>query len=115
MAVMRSWSITERWFQWLGPEQMPWEIRKAMMKWCEFHGINPKDVPERSAIYRHPEDYRIVYSLINRDEAGKPRVDPERREFVITTVVEQGEAPPLPWPRVVLDMANRTTQPIPSD
>lgn len=84
-------------------EQAPHEWT-ALLDWCRFHGLDPERMPAGQVIERDVAGRRIVYDeyVLTRDQvqaafrAGDP--EPLRRH----RVVEQGEAPPLPFPDVIL-------------
>lgn len=69
----------------------------ALHEWLRFHGIDPFDLPADCLITRLVDERQIVYSRIVRDGEGKQLRD-DQHCWVLETVVEQGEAPPLPWP-----------------
>lgn len=74
-------------------------VRKAMCQWCEFHGIDPHQVPMWSTIVRNLEDRCVEYDRIIRREDGFPAYDGHR--VVVSRERAQGETEPLPWPDAV--------------
>jgi hypothetical protein len=76
---------------------------KALLEWLEFHGIDPKSIPAGTRVSRDGRNRCIRYVGIVVDEHGKQqRLDEEDGyRFVTMPMVEQGEAPPLPYPDVV--------------
>lgn len=77
----------------------------ALLEWCEFHGIDPKKIPAGTRISRDECGRCIRYVRIVEDEQGRkqfhPPGHPRFGEMVTEPGVEQGEAPPLPYPDVI--------------
>lgn len=71
-----------------------WE---ASCEWARFHGLDPNRIPGGSEVVRDAANRRILYSEYVFDEDGVRMVDDEP---VIVSCVEQGEAPPKPFPDV---------------
>lgn len=69
----------------------------ASCEWARFHGLDPSRIPAGSVVERDATGRRILFSefvfddILLRVEDGAP---------VIVERVEQGEAPPLPFPKV---------------
>jgi hypothetical protein len=112
MAVAPKYVVTDEWFVWLSGE-MPPKIRDAICKWCEFHGLDPRKIVRAAGVMRAPEKCRILYTEFICDEDGTIQVgaNGELRQVML---IEQGEAPPLPFPQIILDLASTTTQNDPS-
>lgn len=73
----------------------------AAMEWLRFHGIDSGIVPRGTEIVRDAKRCRIYYVGIVLDEDGKPVVD--GCEARTESRIEQGEAPPLPFPKEITD------------
>lgn len=92
------------------------EAWRALMAWCEFHGIDPKDVPAAGVIHRDVDARCVRYARFVRDEAGKrvPVTGPLSNLLTceLEDAVAQGETPPLPWPPEVaaLPLSTPTTE-----
>lgn len=76
---------------------------KALCEWLEFHGVDPKTIPAGTRVSRDECGRCIRYVGIVVDEAGRQAQDPETHEWRTVPMVEQGEAPPLPYPRVIAE------------
>lgn len=70
----------------------------ALLEWLEFHGINPKIVPAFTMITRSGSGCCIRYVQCVFDEDGRHKVKAPDGTFETVDLVEQGEAPPKPWP-----------------
>lgn len=79
---------------------------QALLDWCRFHGLDPERMPATQTIERDVAGCRILYDayVMTADEVQlrarywrQIQGEPERRR-----AVEQGEAPPLPFPDVIL-------------
>lgn len=82
-----------------------WEPSLA---WCEFHGIDPRLVPAGSSVVRDAARCSISFTQVVVDEDGSKVTVPgdgDVLELVTRRVVEQGEAPPLPFPPQVVGTA----------
>lgn len=79
------------WVEQLSPQ---W---RDLLEWCEFHHLDPLQIPAGSRIERNAQSASIVYTRILFDSDGRRQVDAEGR-WVTRVTVEQGEAPPLPFP-----------------
>lgn len=80
----------------------------ALLEWLGFHGIDPRQIPAGSRISRDECNRCIRYVAIARDQEGRRRqvgFDAPPGEpvgvWVTVPMVEQGEAPPLPYPEVI--------------
>ncbi len=77
----------------------------ALLEWLEFHGIDPKLIPAGTRVSRDACNRCIRYVAIVLDEDGHKRIQVSdlNDDPVLVTVpmVEQGEAPPLPYPDVI--------------
>ena len=78
---------------------------RAVVAWCEFHGIDPYRVPMCSTLIRNLEARCVEHDLYDADEAGVRKAlqggDPEP---AVSRVRAQGETAPLPWPPEVLEL-----------
>lgn len=70
----------------------------ASMEWARFHGLDPNRIPAGSEIVRDEARRQIRYQEFVFD-GDKLRI--EDMDAVIVDRVEQGEAPPLPFPAEV--------------
>ncbi len=91
-------TMTEARIEFHTPE---WE---ALMEWCRFHNIDPCLVLAGSRISRDECNRRIQYVGIVVDEQGRKQYDCD--DLALATIltapmVEQGEAPPLPYPPII--------------
>lgn len=66
-------------------------------EWARFHGLDPNRIPAGSEIVRDAARRRILFEEFAFDGERIRHVDGEP---VVTACVEQGEAPPLPFPEV---------------
>ena len=76
----------------------------ALLEWLEFHGIDPKLIPAGTRVSRDECNRCIRYTRIVTGDDGKRLPFPDVRggwRLVSVPAVEQGEAPPLPYPEVV--------------
>lgn len=81
----------------------------ALMEWLEFHGIDPRMVPAGSRISRDACGRCIRYVGFVPDAEGHRQLDPDTLDTgdrgdiacLKAPMVEQGEAPPLPYPDVI--------------
>ena len=62
-------------------------LADAIEEWMAFHGIDPSGVLLCQPIERDPTSCQIRYPTFGRQG--------------LSTRIEQGEAPPLPWPDAV--------------
>lgn len=75
----------------------------ALMDWLEWHGIDPRNIPAGTRVSRDACGRCIRYVAILQDQDGKRRHHgPPSFALVTAPAVEQGEAPPLPFPDVIL-------------
>lgn len=72
---------------------------RALLEWCEFHGLDPHLMIGRPTIERDVERRRIVYDLVVREEGRIVMGDDDAA--VVRRVHCQGETPPLPWPSIL--------------
>jgi hypothetical protein len=86
--------------------QLAHDAWRALCEWALFHDIDPKRVPMCSTIVRNVEGCRVEYDQIEVDERGRKVVGADD-EVMRRRVCSQGEAPPLPWPTVLLEAATR--------
>lgn len=112
MTVAPKYVVTDEWFVWLSGE-MPPKVRTAICEWCEFHGLDPRKIVRATGVMRAPEECRILYTEFIQDEDGHLQLDAngEARQVML---IEQGEAPPLPFPQIILDLRSTPTQDDPS-
>ena len=76
----------------------------ALMDWCRFHHVDPHLVLAGSRISRDECGRCIRYVGIVVDDQGRKQYDcddPELQRLITAPMVEQGEAPPLPYPDLV--------------
>lgn len=84
----------------------------ALLEWLEFHGIDPTMIPGGSRITRSASGCCIRYTHLILDQAGAKKVrwnhDDEHTgcwaDFETVDAIEQGEAPPLPFPDLVAEL-----------
>jgi hypothetical protein len=91
-------TATEARIDFLTPE---WE---ALKDWCEFHGIDPHRVLAGARISRDACGRCIRYVGLVLDDQGRKQYDangPDLGHVLTAPMVEQGEAPPLPYPDVI--------------
>lgn len=79
---------------------------RALCGWLEFHRIDPKRIPAGTRISRDECGRCIRYVRVVDDEHGRPRqhdLDDAywAGRYVVEATVEQGEAPPLPYPDLI--------------
>lgn len=79
---------------------------KALMEWCEFHAIDPHQVLAGTRISRDECGRCIRYVGLVLDEEGRKQYDgdPEFGRIRTAPMVEQGEAPPLPYPPIIAEL-----------
>ncbi|WP_224279111.1 hypothetical protein [Nocardioides lacusdianchii] len=87
-------TATEALIEFNTPE---WE---ALKQWCEFHAIDPHAVLAGTRISRDECGRCIRYVGLVLDDQGRKQYDgdPELGRIRTAPMVEQGEAPPLPFP-----------------
>jgi hypothetical protein len=73
------------------------DLWHASMEWARFHGLDPNRIPAGSEVIRDAVRRRIVFEEYVFDGDDLRLVD---NDPVIVPRVEQGEAPPLPLPKV---------------
>lgn len=78
----------------------------AVLEWLAFHGIDPRRIPAGSRVSRDECNRRIRFVAIVHDADGRPRLatpeDPFKfGPYAVEPMVEQGEAPPLPYPDLI--------------
>lgn len=72
---------------------------RALLEWCEFHGIPIAGVPLLGTLTRHPEACAVEYTHMLRDSQGFRSYDNSDPTGLATEQLRaQGETPPLPWP-----------------
>lgn len=72
----------------------------AMLEWLAFHGIDANRVPWGSTVERDVPGRCIRYRRVAEDDGGHIALTADG-EFQIVEAVEQGEAPPLPFPEIL--------------
>lgn len=77
---------------------------RASMEWARFHGLEPNWIPAGSEIVRDAANCCIRYEefVFDGERGDYSTVRIEHNEPLTRLVVEQGEAPPLPFPAEVL-------------
>lgn len=91
----------------------PYEIERgsdawrASMEWARFHGLDPMRIPAGSYIERDAAGRRILFEEYVFD-GDLVRINEEGDDGVRVDRVEQGEAPPLPFPPEVTRGSART-------
>jgi len=74
----------------------------ALLEWLEFHGIDPKTIPAGTRVSRDACGRCIRFVGILLDSDGRrAHTGPPDFQFVTMPMIEQGEAPPLPYPDLV--------------
>lgn len=78
----------------------------ALVEWLAWHGVDAKSVPAGTRVSRDECGRCIRYVGIVENPDGTRRFHPpdDRDQFgryVVEARVEQGEAPPLPWPDLI--------------
>lgn len=68
----------------------------SAIEWCAWHHLDSRRIPAGSMIVRSVADRRITTRYLQM-EGDKPVI--RDKEFVTAIHIEQGEAPPLPFPR----------------
>lgn len=71
----------------------------ASLEWARFHGLDPNRIPAGSYIERDAAGRRVLFTEFLPAEDGGPLI--VDGDVVTVERVEQGEAPPLPFPREV--------------
>lgn len=74
---------------------------EAFLAWCRFHGLDPNTMPAGQHVVRFASKFQIHYTAWVRDELGGLVAGPSRAPLEIQRI-EQGEAPPLPFPTEVM-------------
>lgn len=89
-----------------------WE---ASLEWLKFHDVDPKLIPAGTEVVRDAVMRCIHYTRIVLDDQGRKRFhppgDPRFAELVTTPAIEQGEAPPLPYPDVITALLQPVRRP----
>lgn len=82
----------------------------ALLEWLEFHHVDPHKVLAGTEVVRDAARCRIRYVGLVLDAQGRKQYDgdPEFAGVRSAPMVEQGEAPPLPYPAVIV----RLLQPV---
>lgn len=76
----------------------------ALLEWLRFHHVDPHRVLAGAQVIRDGAGCCIRYVGIVVDEHGHKQFDcddPELMRVLTAPMVEQGEAPPLPYPDVI--------------
>lgn len=74
----------------------------ALIDWLAFHGIDAMNIPGGTRVSRDECGRCIRYVGVLLDEKGRRRNEGEPHfGWVTAPMVEQGEAPPLPYPDVI--------------
>jgi hypothetical protein len=68
---------------------------EAVQEWVRKHGIDPNEVAAHGPVHRDVDHCRVVY--VGRDRASEARLT-EPHPQIWTTLYQQGETPPMPWP-----------------
>jgi hypothetical protein len=71
------------------------------LEWAKFHGLDPRQIPNGSRIVRDAPNRRILYTEFVKTGPEVADILIVDSEPVTVARVEQGEAPPLPFPREV--------------
>jgi hypothetical protein len=74
---------------------------RASMEWARFHGLDPMRIPAGSVVERDAVGRRILFTEFLKDGPGAGDIVIVDGEPVEVECVEQGEAPPIPFPREV--------------
>lgn len=76
---------------------------RALIEWLEFHGIDPRKIPAGTRISRDDCGRCIRYvAILEDDRTGTQRhTGPPDFRWETAPAIEQGEAPPLPYPDLV--------------
>lgn len=74
------------------------EAWQASMDWARFHGLDPNRIPAGAEIVRDVAGRRILYSEFVKNGPNVGDILMRDGEPVIVERIEQGEAPPLPFP-----------------
>lgn len=81
----------------------------ALIEWVEAHGLNPNLIVASTGIVRDADRCRILYVEFVCDDDGRRLLDDSREALQQRGAVEQGEAPPLPFPDIVLAQLHHQT------
>jgi hypothetical protein len=73
----------------------------ASLEWARFHGLDPDRIPGGSIVERDAAGRRIIFSEFVVDQDGEFVLTEDGADIASVARVEQGEAPPLPFPREV--------------
>jgi hypothetical protein len=73
---------------------------QALLEWVTLHGLDPNNILARPGITRDATNCCIRYVEFVRDPDGNRMLESGDR-FRQRDVVEQGEAPPFPFPDLV--------------
>lgn len=76
---------------------------KALVDWLAWHGVDARSIPAGTRVSRDACGRCIRYVGIVADEAGRRQAADIDAPFAFVTrpMVEQGEAPPLPYPDLI--------------
>lgn len=73
----------------------------ASMEWARFHGLDPNRIPAESVVERDEAGCRILFTEFVMDGPDVADIAIVDGEAQMVGRIEQGEAPPLPFPREV--------------
>lgn len=81
-------------------ETEPW---KALLEWVKLHGLNPDKMLAAGGVTRDAGGCCIRYTTFVYDVDGRRRLDPDGPpgQLLHLPGIEQGEAPPFPFPDLV--------------
>lgn len=85
----------EREYQIHRDDRPAWQ---ASMDWARFHGLDPNRIPAGSYIERDAAGCRILFTEFVKTGPETADILIVDNEPVTVDRVEQGEAPPLPFP-----------------
>jgi hypothetical protein len=77
------------------------EAWSASCEWARFHGLDPNRIPAGSVVERDADGRRIAFEEYVFDTDGELVLTADRLDAERIARIEQGEAPPLPFPREV--------------
>lgn len=75
-------------------------LHAASMEWARFHGLDPMKIPAGSVVERDAANRRILFEEFVKTGPRDGDVLVVDGEVVAVERIEQGEAPPLPFPEV---------------
>lgn len=75
---------------------------RALLEWVKLHGLDPEKMLASGGVTRDALDCCIRYTTFVYDDDGRRRLDPDGPgTLLLVPGVEQGEAPPFPFPDLV--------------